>query len=368
MKVCDVKEKDINKFVEVSYLLNKENKFWVAELKKNTKELLCLSHPFWKNAGRKLFIAYKDAKPIGRIAAIINRAHNDYHNEQCGFFGFFETIDDKQVSAKLFAEAESWLKTSGANIVRGPVNPSTNYSCGMLISSFDSYPKIMMPYNPSYYNEHLQSLGYKKAKDLYAFVRFTKTPVSDRIEKIISRVIKNINPVLRNIKISDLKNEMQTIREIYNEAWSENWGFVPITAAEMAVTAKNIKPVLKPEVTYIIEIKGKPAAFSVTVPDVNKALRKIKGKITPFNFLPFLWNLHKIKQGRLILLGTKEEFRNKGLELLMIKQLVLDARRLGWHHGEISWILEDNERIISIIKEFGARLYKKYRIYEKNLG
>jgi hypothetical protein len=347
MKV-DVIEIDATaKFIDFAYFLNKDNKFWVAELKKNALELLKLSHPFWRNAERKLFIAYKDGSPAGRIAAIINRTHNEYHNERCGFFGFFETVDDKQVSAKLFESAENWLKFGGMEIIRGPVNPSTNYSCGMLISSFDSYPKVMMPYNPPYYNGHMQSLRYKKAKDLYAFARFTETPISERIEKIVSRVEKNIAPVLRNIKISDLKKEMETIRK-------------------MAHTAKNIKPILNPKVTYIMEVDGKPAAFSVTIPDVNVALKKIKGRITPFNFVPFLWNLRKIKQGRLILLGTVEEFRNKGLELLMIKQVISDTRKLGWHHGEISWILQDNERIVSIIKEFGGKLYKKYRIYEKS--
>jgi hypothetical protein len=223
----------------------------------------------------------------------------------------------------------------------------------------------MMPYNPPYYNDHLTAYGFKKAKDLYAFIRLTEVPISERIKKIIGRVLKTPDIKMRNIDLKKLPQEMETIREIYNSAWREIWGFVPITSEEMLETAKSLKPILNPQLTCIIEIDSKPAAFSITIPDVNTALKKIKGKLTPFNLMPFLLNLRKIRQGRLILLGTKKEYRNKGLELLMIKQIISDTRELGWTHGELSWVLEDNQKIISVIEEFGGRLYKKYRIYEK---
>jgi len=367
IEITQVKETALNEFVNVAYILNKNNKFWVPELKKSVKQLLHLSHPFWKNAKRKLFIAHRNGKPQGAIAAIINHAHNKYHNEKCGFFGFFETVDDKEVSSKLLTSACNYLKEEGMSFVRGPMNPSTNYTCGMLISSFDAYPQIMMPYNADYYNQHVTDFGFTKVKDLYAFIRFSTIPISERIEKIIGRVLKNIDVSVRNINLGNLPEEMQTVREIYNQAWSQNWGFVPIATEEMADTAKNIKPILNPKVTCVLEVGGKPAAFGIIVPDVNTALKKINGKITVFNFLPFLMNMRKISQGRLLLLGVREQYRNKGLELLMIKQLILSIRKLGWSYGEISWILEDNDKIISIIKEYGGRLYKKYRIYEKKL-
>lgn len=367
VNITEVGKNNINDFIDAACSLNENNGFWVSELNKNAKELLNLSHPFWSNADRKLFIAHINGAVAGRIAAIINHNHNDYHRENIGFFGFFETVDAEEVSRKLFESAEHWLKLRGVKVVRGPVNPSTNYSCGSLISSFDSYPQIMMPYNPPFYNEHMETLNYKKVKDLYAFIRFSAIPISERLEKIISRVETKLRPIVRQIRVSDLKREMETVRKIYNEAWAKNWGFVPITAEEMAITAKNIKPILKSELAFIVELAGKPVAFGIVIPDINVALKKINGNLDLFNIIPFMLNLKKIKQGRLILLGVKEEYRNKGLELLLIKHLILGVRSLGWSHGEISWILEDNQRIISIIKEFGGKLYKKYRLYEKGL-
>jgi hypothetical protein len=366
----DIKEISINKlkpFVEFPYRLYKNNRYWIPELKKNVYTLLSPKHPFWSHGECKLFIAQKGKKTVGRIAAIVNHAHNDYHKEKCGFFGFFETIEDIDVAKTLFQVAEKWLLEKGMDKIRGPVNPSTNESCGMLISAFESHPKIMMPYNPDYYMELTEKCGFKKVKDLYAYIRFAVTKASPLIERILSRLEKNKSVTIRELDMSKIEQELETAREIYNEAWSENWGFIPIAKEEMDHTRKELKPILKPQHVLFLEVDGVPAAFSLTVPDINEALKYTKGSLNLFNILPFIMKLSRIQQGRLLTLGIKKEFRNRGFELLLIKKIIEIGIGMGWDACELSWILEDNEKIIRIIEEIGGQLYKKYRLYEKPL-
>jgi GNAT superfamily N-acetyltransferase len=328
--------------------------------------MLSLSNPFWGHAERKLYMAYRGGVPVARVAAIINETHHSYHNEKTGFFGFFETTRDIGASKAVLSAAEEWLKSRGMDRVRGPMNPSTNDTCGLLISGFDSFPKIMMPYNPPWYAAALEEAGFQKAKDLNAYIRFAQLPVSPRMEKIISRIETRTDWRARHLRLSSLEHEMEIIRQIYNEAWADNWSFVHISSEEMVHAAKMLKPILKPEYGHIIEVDGVPAAFAVIVPDINPLVRSVNYSLTPFNFLKFLIGLRKIRQGRLMMLGVRKEFRNRGFELVLVKKIIETTRKANWLHGELSWILEDNRKIISVIEESGGRLYKQYRIYEKS--
>lgn len=367
VEVSAVSEKDLGSFVDVPYFLNKNLKNWVAEPKSELRALLSLSHPFWQHGRRKLFIARVNGVPAGCIGAIVNEAHNKYYGDKCGFFGFFETVDDKEVSAALFAAALGWLKEQGMDTVRGPMNPSTNEVCGLLMEGFDSVPLLMMPYNSPYYADHIEDCGFAKAKDLLAFWRDAPPPLPERIEKIIARAMHRNNVRIRPIDIANFDGELAVIKDIYVHAWSENWGFVPVTDAEFSNIAKSFKPILKPEYVCMLEVDGKPAAFSFTAPDLNQAFAKTRGSLNPLNIIPFLLALRSMNRGRMLMLGVKNEFRGKGLELALIKQVIENSRKLGWTGGELSWILEDNEKIIAIMEAVGCRCYKKYRIYQRSL-
>lgn len=367
IELKEIADSSLDEFIRVPALLYKNDRYWVPDLNSNVKHLLGPDHPCWKRARRKLWVAYSGNTPVGRIAAIVNEAHNDYHKDKVGFFGFFETVNDMAVSGKLLEAARGWLRSQSMEVMRGPVNPSTNESLGLLITGFDSYPKIMMPYNPSYYATHLEEAGLYKVKDLLAFLRFVETPISERVVKISARV-ENRNMVrLRPGNLAALEQELETVRVIYNDAWKENWGFVPMTTDEMAETARALKPILKPEHIVVAEVDNVPAGISLTIPDMNMALKKANGSINVFNVVPFLLSLRKINQGRLMVMGVKNEFRNRGIEVLIIKQAIENARKLGWTCCELSWILEDNSKVIGVIEEFGGKLYKKYRIYEQPL-
>jgi len=368
LTVKEISEQEIPQFVDLPYKLYQNDPYWVPELKSAVRELLELSHPSWKHASRSLFMAWKDGQAVGRIAAIIDESHNSYHGEKCGFFGFFETINDLAVSSALLGAARERLSARGMETMRGPLNPSTNDSCGLLISGFDSPPKIMMPYNPPFYDSHLEEFGLSKIKDLNAYIRFCETPISPRIEKIVARLNSRKDFIIRPIRLAALEHELSFVREIYNEAWAENWGFVPMTEDEMSFAAKSFKAILKPDHVQIIEVDNEPAGFSLIVPDVNVALKKTNGELSFFGMLRFLLELGKVKQGRLIMLGVKKKFRNRGFELLLVCKVVETTRKLGWNHGELSWVLEDNVKIINVIEEVGGRLYKKYRIYEMPLS
>ncbi|MBU2530449.1 MAG: hypothetical protein KKD35_05360 [Elusimicrobia bacterium] len=365
--ISEISEKNLIDFVNIPYELFKDNPFWVGELKKDVLHLLNLKHPFWQHAERKLFIAKKGGQTIGRIAAISNHNYNKFHNENMGFFGFFDCTDDEETAKKLFEQAAAWLKKKGAIAIRGPVNPSTNETCGILIEGFDSPPVIMMPYNPPYYLKLLENAGFSKIKDLLAFSRSHKEPFSDRFKKILNRIKKSASIELKQADTKNLSNELSVFQEIYNQAWSENWGFVPTNDDEIADLAKVLKPLLKPEYLYFVQIDNKPVGFVLLLPDFNIPLKAINGRFTLLNILPFLWKMFNINRGRFLAMGVKKEYRNRGIELLLIEQAMISSKKFNWDYTELSWTLEDNEKVNKVIDLAGGKVYKKYRIYDKTL-
>lgn len=365
--VRQIEDNELNLFVNFPYRLYKNSPYWIGDLKSSHKYLLSPKHPFWLHAKRALFIAEKDNMIIGRIAAIWNENHNKYHNEKMGFFGFFDLENNKEAAALLLGEAEKWCKQQGAEAIRGPFNPSTNDTCGMLANNFDKEPMIMMPYNHAYYLELVEGCGYTKAKDLVNLLRRRGIPITDRVNKILARIRKRTPFVQRDVRLDDIENEMQTVRKIYNEAWAQNWGFVPITEQEMSHTVKELKLFLKPYYGSILEIDNVPFAFVLTIPDMNMVLKKFHGSITPFNVIPALNAYRKINRSRLIMMGVMPQYRGHGFEMLLIEQVINLADKVNWDYGELGWILEDNQATIKVSFEFGAELYKRYRIYQKPL-
>ena len=367
--IVNVDEKNLKHFIDFPYELYKDEPLWIAELKMDVKHLLT-KDPFWSHADKQLFLAYKDGKPAGRIAAVINRVHNEKWNEKCGMFGFFDCVDDEEVSSALFAAAKNRLKQRGMEFIRGPFNPSVNHTCGLLVEDFSNAPFIMMPYNFPYYEKLIKAAGLEKVKDLLAFERNKYDKFSPRFEKIIARAARGQgNILMRPLDVKNLEREAMLIREIYNAAWAQNWGSLPVSEPEMAELAKQLKPVVNKKLTCVAEVDGVPAGFYICLPNLNHVLKILKGSLkNPVNILRALLAWRKIKDTRLVMLGVTPEYRKRGLDLLLIKHIVEGGVAAGYHMAEMSWLLEDNANIINVVKEGGGReMKRRYRIFQAGL-
>ena len=305
---------------------------------------------------------------IGRIAGIIDHHHIEFHQEKVGFFGFFESISDAEVAKTLLSRVVAWLKEHGMEKMAGPMNPSTNDECGLLIEGFDSSPCLMMPYNPRYYASLLEDFGLKKTMDLYAYFLVKHSFQEDRLTRITDRVKKR-EPQLwvRPLKLRDFDHELKIIKEIYNQAWSKNWGFVPLTEEEINLLAKELKPLAVPDLILFAYWGDEPVGFSVALPDYNEVLKHLNGKVGILGGLKFLYYSRKIKTVRVMLLGVKQAFRNKGVEVLLYIETFRRGPQAGYFQGECSWILEKNIPMQHGLEAMGGRRYKTYRIYEMPL-
>jgi len=339
-------------------------KFWVPPLISEQKKLFSKKNPFFNHAKIIFFVAYEKGQPVGRIAAIVDQNHINFHNEKCAFFGYFDSINDQAVADCLFDEAKKIAKAEGMEIIRGPYNPSTNDEIGLLLEGFDSSPVIMMTYNPPYYINLVEKTGLKKAKDLLAFFNTTKDDASDRIKKIVERVKKKENLTVRNFDIKNFDKEVKIFKEIYNSAWEKNWGFVPMTDEEIDYMAESLKPLLDQRIAHFLEVDGKVVGSSLCVPDYNFVIKKLNGRMGPIEIIKFLYFKNKIPIVRLMTLGVIKEYRNRGLEAVLYYEALIAARNAGFIGGEMSWTLEDNNLINKGIEAMGGKVYKKYRVYE----
>ncbi len=358
---------EVSEFIDFPFSLYKNDPYWVGELKADTKRLLQADNPFWTTATRALFLAEKKGQTVGRIMALVNRAHNEYHHENIGFFGFFDCANDEDVATALLQAAQDWLRAQGVSAMRGPANPSSNHVYGLLVDGFDSMPAIMMPYNRPYYADLLEKFGLTKIKDLLAFHRTKDDKFSERFLKICARCERAQGITLRQLNLQKIEEEAEMIRTIYNSAWAENWGFVPLSKQEIMDIVRELKPILRPEGTCVIEENGVPAGFYICIPNMNHVLKVLKGSLkNPWRVLKALWVWKRIKDARLIMLGVLPEFRKRGLDLILIKHIITHGVAV-WNEAELSWVLEDNASMLRGIEECGCHLSKRYRIYQKNL-
>ena len=359
-------KKALKEFVELPYSLYRGDPYWVPPLRIAVKELMDRAkHPFYANAEAEFFLARRDGHVVGRIAAIFDRNHNKAHEETAGFFGFFESINDPEVAARLLEEARKWVETRGATLLRGPVNPSTNYECGMLIDGFDSSPMVMMTYNPRYYPALMEAAGLRKAKDLNAYVNSAATTDLEKIGRVADRKLAKSGVTVRPINMKDFDAEVGRIWDVYNAAWKRNWGFIPMTRDEFFLMGKEMKMILKPELVLIGEAAGKAIGFALALPDVNFALKPAGGSLFPTGLLKILYHQRLIKSLRVLALGVVEEYRTSGVAAAFYATLVRTARKLGYSgECEMSWILEDNTLMTRSLEVMGAKHYKTYRIYE----
>ena len=356
----------LNEFVKLPWSIYVNDPQWVPQLQIATKELLDRAkHPFYANADAEFFVARRDGRPVGRIAAIIDRNHNRFHEEKAGFFGFFESIDDQEVANALIETARKWVTERGAEFLRGPVNPSTNYECGLLVEGFESSPMVMMTYNPRYYPRLIEKAGLQKVKDLYSFVNTADGVDLEKIGRVADRALKRHGVTIRPINLKDFQGEVERVWNVYNAAWSSNWGFVPMTKEEFFLMGKEMKQILKPEMVLIGEARGRMIGFALALPDVNVAIKPANGRLLPTGLLKILYYQRKIRAVRVIALGVVEEFRASGVAAGFYAALVRNARKLGYDQEcEMSWILEDNVLMTRSLELMGARRSKTYRLYQ----
>ena len=361
-------KKDLDKFIRLPWKIYKNDTNWVPPLIRDVKfKLNREKHPFFEHAKMEMFLATRGTETLGRIAAIVDDRHNEFHNEHMGFFGMFECVEDYNVAKELFSKAEAWCKNQGANHFRGPVNLSMNDEIGFLLEGFDSPPVVMMTYTPKYYLDLSERYGLTKAKDLYAYLK-GEVGVVGRISKLVERVRKNENVVIRPLNMKKFDEEVEIIKEIYNSAWEVNWGFVPLTEKEMDQMVKDLKPLCEPELVLFAEVNGKSVGVSVTLPDYNFVLKKLNGTLGPINILKFLYFKRKITGLRGLIFGLKKEYRRTGINTVLYYETEVRGGKLGYNWCEMSWNLEDNDMINRFDEAIGGKLYKKYRIYEKAIA
>lgn len=341
---------------------------WVPQLISEDKKLLSPEiHPFHKHAQVQLFIASENNRPLGRIAAVVNQAHNEFHQEKCGFFGFFECVNSKEAAHQLLDEARKYLKAKGMELMRGPASFSTNETCGLLVEGIDSPPVIMMPYNPPYYIELLTSYGLAKAKDLLAYELATSAMITERLERIARRIQANTQITVRKADMKNIFKEAKLIKEVYNHAWSKNWGFVPMTDAEFDYMARDMKQIVDADFLLIAEADGRPIGFSLALPDLNFALRHVNGRLFPLGIFKLLWYARRIKTLRVLTMGIIHEYQKRGIDVIFYLETLKNGIKKGFTGGELSWILEDNEMMNRSLEAIGAKVYKRYRFYEMNI-
>jgi GNAT superfamily N-acetyltransferase len=364
----------LREFIELPFRIYTGDPNWAPPLRSDVKWMLDVSkNPFWKHAQRKLFLARRDGKVVGRIAAIVDDEHNRVHDEKIGFFGFFESEDDREVAAALFREAESWVRGAlpEASRLRGPVNPSLNDEAGALVpaESDPGIPFIMMTYNPAYYLDLFAAAGYGKVKDLLAIL----APVDDRSFGRLARIAEIVRKrekgraTVRQIRMDKFDDDLGIVKDLYNRSWEKNWGFVPMTSEEIDAMAKKLKPLLYPPWVLFVELDGKPVGFHLALPDYNLVLNKLGGSLLPFGWLKFLLLKKKIDRVRTLALGILPEYRRRGFDALLYYEAVKEGVRLKYTSAEFSWLLEDNQDILRPLEIFGGRVYRRYRLVEKRL-
>lgn len=363
-------KRDLMAFIKLPWRIYRDYPHWVPPLIAERKKILDRRHnPFFQHAQAEYFLAERNSEPIGRIAAIINHAHNDFHHDKNGFFGFFEAVEDEQIFCALLDAAREWLMVRGMSTVLGPMNPSTNDEIGFLLEGYDQPPMLMMPYTPPYYIRLMEKCGMEKAKDLLAYlVTAEGVQESQKLHELVAEVRSKLGVTVRPLHVGELDRELVHIRQIYNDAWSNNWGFVPMTEAEFQHTANDLKQILDPEVALLAFIGERPVAFLVALPDINEILIRIRGgRLFPTGFIKFLLGKNKIKNIRVITLGVIKELQHTGIGALMYLEIVQRGKKRGYVQGEMSWILEDNVPMNRGAQLLGGHVTKKYRVYQAAL-
>ncbi len=363
--------RDLERFIRVPWALYGSDPLWIPPLLMERRQHLSRANPYFQHASWCAWLAYRGDRAVGRISAQVDRLYLERHGSATGFFGLLEAEDDPEVFRQLFNAAETWLRQQGIEQVQGPFNLSINHECGLLVDGFDTPPSLLMGHALPHYQTRVEEMGYSAAKDLLAYrmdPNFHKPAAMVRLTDKMQARIR-----MRPIRRSRLKEDVAALRDIFNDAWSENWGFVPFTKTEFDTMARDLVRLVPDEFVQIAELDGEPAAMIVILPNVNEAIRDLDGRLLPFGWLKLLWRL-KIsypKTARVPLMGVRRRHQTS-LVGTALAYLLIDAVRgpvtsRGIREVEMSWILEDNTPMRRVIESLGGEVYKRYRIYERIL-
>ncbi len=360
---------DVEAFIRFPFHLYKGFPHWVPPLLLERREFLDpAKNPVFEYAKIQTFLAFRGTEVVGTIVAICNSRYGEFHNDErhIGFFGLFECTQDQEVATALFKAASEWLGKQGMTVLRGPVNLTTNDIVGLLVEGFDDDPTILMPYNPPYYGGLMEAAGFAQTKDLFAFT-LAERDYRGQLDSVAIKLAERGHVKIRPVDLKRWPEELAFVRSCYNVAWAKNWGFVPWTDRELAFIAKELKPLIDPRLAFVAEVDGKPAGFSISVPDANQAIKLAKGKLLPFGLLKIIWKLKVSKCTRLrtIAMGVLPEHRRRGIDAILVHHLVRQSVAYGCPVSEMGWILEDNQPMLSALRQIGARKTKTYRVYDR---
>jgi hypothetical protein len=363
---------NLKDFVEVVDYIYRDDPCHVRPLDMDIKGRLSPKHPFWEHAEGTLFTAHRNGWCVGRCTAQIDRLHLERNHDDAGFFGFLDTIDDADVAKELLDAAANWLAARGMKKMRGPFMLSTNDMVGCLVEGFDTPPMIMMPHHKPYQGGLIEQAGFTKLKDAFAW-KYKVGEVPKRAQKAYDEIAAMPNVKARHADMKHLERDVRLIMQVYNDGWQDNWGFIPLTENELKKMAEELKLIVMPELTMIVEIDGEPSAVAIALPNVNEIIGDLDGKLLPIGFAKLLWRMkfERPKGGRLVILGISKRLRGQkkwgGLSAYMYVAMNKVGAQLGLTHGELSWTLEDNHPVNLGIKFMGGEVYKRYRFYERDL-
>ncbi len=354
-------------FLRLPWELYQRDGNWVPPLLRNQEQLVGYRrHPFHQIAEVQTYVAVRGGRVVGRVAVLVNHRHNQTYNEQRGFFGFFECVDEQQVAAALFDACRAWLAERGIYRMRGPANPSMNYECGLLIEGFDRPPVFMMTYNPPYYAGLLENYGFQKAHDLLAYMghRSQLPQVVEQLGGLADQAQERCNAIIRPLNTGAFLEDVRLFLDLYNRSLLETWGFVPLTEAELRALAASLRYLLVPELSLFAEVDGRPVGAILGLPDYNPVIKKIGGRLFPFGFWHLLRSKREVRRVRVLSINVVPEYQRWGLGLVLMKALVPKALELGVEEAEFSWVSEANDLARLGLEKGGARLYKRYRMYD----
>ena len=364
-------QSELETFVSLPWEIYRDFPLWVPPIRKEDIALLTPGkHPFWETARRELFLALRGNKPVGRIAAIVDDKSNRYWQEKCGVFGFFECLPDNEAAIELLGSAANWLHSQGMTFMRGPLNPSTNYTCGLLVDGFDVPPGLMMPWNPPYYARMFHRFCMRKEQDLLAYhIYKDRVKVASWLETELARLKEKGDFTFRRSKRSTLAQDVEIMLQIYGESWAKNFAFSPLSEAESKALVKELVSFLDPRFFVLFFHGNEPAGGMVALPNFNPLLKRLNGRMGLSAVWHYLVTRRKIRESyRIMLFGIREKFRLLGLPLLLFDYMLAQARSQAdfrWVEG--SWVLEDNAAVDDLIEDFGGEACKRYRIYRKDL-
>lgn len=368
-------KRDFARFIDLPWQIYEPKKYpkWIPPLRLAVMDGVDeKKNPFYRRAARELFLATRNDRVVGRIAAIENKAHNEFHEDKVGFFGFFEVYEDQEAASALFDAAAVWLRARGLDTMRGPINPSTNHEAGLLVDGYQHEPTIMTAWNPPYYDELCAGAGFTKAKDLLAYslpMRDRNFDLPKQYAEHAKRALTRTNLVFRDVDLSQFQRELEICWDIYNAAWEKNWGFIPMSKEEFIYMAKEMKMLLIPQLAFIAEIDGVAAGFILVLPDFNQIFKRIpNGKLLPTGLFKLLLGKKKLRGFRVILLGVKPEFRSRSIFQLFVHEVFRRGRAYGATDVELSWLLEDNVLITRPIIALGAQECRRWRIYDRAIA